>query len=607
MNRTPAHRIVSCALGLASAFVGFTLFVIFTFLAIPSSGLSAVQAQFGNTEEGFFDDQNPDLVQDSYTRGDAQLRIKEIDEYIEEVNEGDSSLGVFTNNSFNNQLSYAYCIMVGCFQDSNDNISQTSGIIPGLGKAIGYLYETPPASSQQYIAYVLDSAGINIAQPAYAQSGGLGFSSLLPILNTWVRMRNLAYLFFVVMFVVIGFMIMFRQKLGGQTVVTIQQAIPQIIISLLAVTFSFAIAGLLIDMMYVIMYLMMALFDQTNSGRYIHGSLFTIGGNLLTQGVYTVNDSIKMLVESAFGNTFIANIFGGFAGFGGAVVFAIAITIRLFTLFFMLLNTYIGIILSIVTAPIALMLGAIPGKNNFSTWVKGLIGNLAAFPTVLFILLLFESLTNNVLRDGSGGFVPPYLGGNGSGAALSNLIGIGMILIIPTIVEEVKKVLGAGDGVFGQFGKALKESVGAGWKRGGGAIVKGAATGLAMGVGAGANAAWAAARGNNRQVIKNRAIIGAAAPVALRMAPTLIGKSINLGKEQAAQLVTQTTIDAWNERRENLQRKKNSYTAEDISNAAATNESTILPFDKLPNDVANSNLPSGQKYVSQNKRKVISR
>jgi hypothetical protein len=64
----------------------------------------------------------------------------------------------------------------------------------------------------------------------------------------WGRVRNIAYVMFVIIMIVIGFMIMFRSKIGGQTMVTIGNAIPNVIIALVLVTFSFAIAGLIIDL-----------------------------------------------------------------------------------------------------------------------------------------------------------------------------------------------------------------------------------------------------------------------------------------------------------------------------------------------------------------------
>lgn len=396
---------------------------------------------------------------------------------VEEITEGNTSRQSVSFGTLED-IQASILVSVGGsteIDQAKGRIDATSGLIPNLTRAISYLYQEPPATTEQYLAYVMHSAGINIAQPAYAQVGGLGFSSLLPVLDTWIKLRNLAYLFFVIVFAVIGFMIMFRQKIGSQTVVTVQQAIPQIIISLLAVTFSFAIAGLLIDLMYLSMFLLIAIFNPTDgiNSPYVSGSLFVVGVEVIRGGFSTVTQMISEFVQQllAIDEGVIGTLIGGAAGLTGAVIFAIAIAIALFRLFFDLLQTYIAILISIVTAPIALMLGAIPGRSNFSTWIWGLIGNLAAFPTVLFVLLLYQSLTNSALSQDGTGFMPPYLIGNGNGDAIQGLIGIGIIMILPTLVKEAKKAFGAKEGVFSQFGAALNDAVKSGWK--GGELVPG--------------------------------------------------------------------------------------------------------------------------------------
>jgi len=49
-----------------------------------------------------------------------------------------------------------------------------------------------------------------------------------------------------------AFMIMFRVRISPQTVITVQSALPKIIFTLILITFSYAIAGFLIDLMYVV-------------------------------------------------------------------------------------------------------------------------------------------------------------------------------------------------------------------------------------------------------------------------------------------------------------------------------------------------------------------
>ena len=85
---------------------------------------------------------------------------------------------------------------------------------------------------------------VGITQPVYAQ--GIGFSALTPTLQVWKAFRNLSYFLFIIIFIVVGFMIMFRAQINPQTVVTVQAALPKIVVTLIMITFSYAIAVLLL-------------------------------------------------------------------------------------------------------------------------------------------------------------------------------------------------------------------------------------------------------------------------------------------------------------------------------------------------------------------------
>lgn len=320
-----------------------------------------------------------------------------------------------------------------------------NGAIDGVNSWIAALYN-PPASSQTYLADVLDS--MHVVPKAQAQ--GLGFASLDPILDTWKVFRNIAYLFFVIIFLVIGFMIMFRHKIKGQTVVTAQQAIPSVIIALVMVTFSYAIAGLLIDLMYVLMYLLIALFGKDTS--LVDMNIFEMGYKFVVEGSfatgYSVNDAIQSIVD--FG--LISDVIAGASGLTISLIMAIAILIGIFKLFFELLKTYISIILSITFAPIILMFGALPGQNTFNKWLSSLAGNLLVFPAVLLVLVMHQMI---VVPKGSvttGGFMPPYIFGRGVGNVINTVVGVGLILVLPELVQKLKKMLGADAGVFAEFG-----------------------------------------------------------------------------------------------------------------------------------------------------------
>src|SRR3990170_138343 len=122
---------------------------------------------------------------------------------------------------------------------------------------------------------------MNIDQPAYAQ--GAGYTALSPLIPLWTAFRNISYLAFVVIFILIGFMIMFRAKLDPQTVVNVQNSLPKLVITLLLITFSFAIAGFMVDLIYLGIYLMLSvLASQGLISNAVAARNTLIGENLFT-------------------------------------------------------------------------------------------------------------------------------------------------------------------------------------------------------------------------------------------------------------------------------------------------------------------------------------
>jgi hypothetical protein len=365
------------------------------------------------------------------------------------------------------------CALTPC--DINSLTADTS-LTGNMSRMVGYMFTSQPASSYIAVADFMNNAGIPVAEPAYAQVavGGLGFASLSPILNAWKTFRNIAFLFFVIIILVIGFMIMFRQKVG-QAAVTAQQAIPRVIIALVTVSFSYAIAGLLIDAMYILMTLMIYIFglDEQES-LLLGGNAISLGITLVTSGATESFEAIQALVNG------IAPINLGvefLAGWTVGLIVAISIVFAMFRLFFELLKTYVTIIISITIAPLVLMLGAIPGRDVFGKWISGLIGNLAAFPIVLLILILYDQLTGGISQGLlsedvlQGGFSPPYLFGTiEPGGVAQFFIGMGLLLIMTDLVKQGKKALGADD-TFANLATAFGDSLKKGWE--GGELVPG--------------------------------------------------------------------------------------------------------------------------------------
>ena len=424
----------------------------------------------------------------------AQAALQEYDEAIIAPGQNQEK---YTHNSLESMMLGATAFIVGHNEVNNSfetvsEVKRERGLVGDMGYAIALMYENKPADTQTFVADALNSAGI--VTPAQAQ--GLGFASLSPLLNTWKVFRNIAYLFFVVVFLIIGFLIMLRQKINGQTVVTAQQAIPRVIIALLLVTFSYAIAGLLIDLMYLTMYFLLAIFghaDITGQQKFLDRNFFALGLGMISGGweaSHNIVEAISNTMNESF-SSWTGKALTDVVGIAGGpilgVVIAFAIAFKIFKLFFELLRTYISIILSIAFAPIFLMIGAIPGKNTFSEWLKTLIGNLSAFPIVLIILLVFDMLTGGITQTPvtteGGGFMPPYLLGEGLGASgvASFIVGLGMILIIDELVKKGKEAMGAKPGIFDQFAGNVGDALKTGWQ--GGNLVPGVGFTKAPGIG----------------------------------------------------------------------------------------------------------------------------
>jgi hypothetical protein len=151
--------------------------------------------------------------------------------------------------------------LLECWQareDLNKFQSCMGNLIPGysyvppqdsaLASTLDHYVFSSPLSGVGYVREKL--VNLHIVPEAKAQ--GFGFQTLSPIRTVWRNVRDIAYALLILAFVIMAFMIMFRMKTSPQTVITVQSAIPKLIMILLLITFSYAIAGFLIDLAYLV-------------------------------------------------------------------------------------------------------------------------------------------------------------------------------------------------------------------------------------------------------------------------------------------------------------------------------------------------------------------
>lgn len=406
-------------------------------------------------------------------------------------------------------------------------VESQGGAIGIVGNLISMTFDIPVSST----TYVKDvAANFGISKTGYAAltiedgggggqtkdnaSLGYGYNGLKPVLTVWKIFRNLIYLILVLVFIIIGLGIMFRVNVDARSVMTIQNQLPKIIIGIILVTLSYAIAGFIVDMMYVFMYLIYYIFTQQAlsldvgglNPSYLQGTspIGAIGGLGGASGIaFGAASPLGHILASLFDNTFgrmIATVVGGLIGggagvFGGPagiliggaigmatgaiagskllgviggliayIIFTIAIIWAMLRLWFLLLRCYIFFLIDVVIAPFWIGIGLIPkvGTAGFGSWLRDIIANLAVFPATLFILLLGKILVSQFTANAnSHSFVPPLIGNPGDPGSFGSIIGLGVILLLPGVVTMVRDTLKAPGFKYTQvIGQSLKQGQG---------------------------------------------------------------------------------------------------------------------------------------------------
>ena len=238
----------------------------------------------------------------------------------------------------------------------------------------------------------------------------------------WKTFRNMAYGLVSVFLVVIGIFIMLRKKTDPKTVLTLQAALPKVIISLVLITFSFAIGATMTNFIF---------------------PLRKISDNVLTSVKddirgETIEDGIKGKVLATFA---IPVVIGGLLAQGpGALIGAsglisvgalsliftlvagLALLIGSILVYIKTLIIYVRMLGSVVFSPLIFAWGAIPGNDAATiNWFKGMVAKLLSVVGMYFLLKLSEFIPRYALYSGlfgpnitsfSGGMIADFFKGS---------------------------------------------------------------------------------------------------------------------------------------------------------------------------------------------------
>ena len=355
------------------------------------------------------------------------------------------------------------------------------------------------------IKYVYDSLSkFGLVNEVNAQNSGFGYAHLGIMQPFWTLSRNFAYTVMVLFVIIFAFMIMFRVKISPQIVISVQSALPKIISVLILATFSYAIAGFVVDLMYVVMGIIAGFLSPLSMSlgfRYIYafisgtGIAITGGGAAVTSPLlifaymltYTILFFVLILVTAIAS---ISTTLSVFAVLLSVLMLLLVVWLLILCLWYtikipwILIKALISIYMSVAIAPIQIAFGAIAPQAGFGQWLKSLIANVMVFPfvgTMLFFAYIFlgygymtvaetiieRSITSEIVRAfgfNNEGFIlgnlwsPPFLG---SGAEITPLLfalmSFGMIVAIPK-ATEILKMLVMGEKF--SYGSAIGEAIG---------------------------------------------------------------------------------------------------------------------------------------------------
>jgi len=417
-----------------------------------------------------------------FTNNAYAAGINDLPSYEQAIQKGDSGLlnkEFYDLHTTVNPMWGMGELIVGCTScPPTSSLHYSKSALAGIGNYMAAMYTNPPANTYAFVRDMGQSLGF---VPRQVNAQGVGFSGLAPLLGLWKAFRNIAYTLLALVMIVIGFMVMFRRKIDPKTVVTIQNALPRIVITLLLITFSYAIVGLLIDLMYLVILLALAVIGSSGIqgvntaqlqtsyvsgglGQLISGvfsplSVFGLGGaagavgiaplpiaGVLSMFLPGIGVGIAALIAAiSYGVGAAGSLLSG-QSLGLAVlspllffVFAIGLLFAVIRIFLMLLGAYMQIILALILGPIQILLDAVPGANGFGAWMTNLLSNLMVFPITIILLAIAGVISQN-LSAASSLWIPPLLPG-GTADIIRAIIGIGIVLQIPNIVNGLKKSL----------------------------------------------------------------------------------------------------------------------------------------------------------------------
>ncbi|MBL7036897.1 hypothetical protein ISR94_03640 [Candidatus Microgenomates bacterium] len=351
-------------------------------------------------------------------------------------------------------------------------IDQTLELGQGSGTTkFGQVFSTNPISGVNYVSTAIKK--FKFVPEAQAQGFGYNASDLAKEL--WAISRNFAYALTVLVVIVFAFMIMFRVKISPQVVISVQSALPKIIGGVVLVTFSYAIAGFAIDLMYVVLGLLSSLLIQGGLSDHDFTTLFN---SFVNKNVFwTLMQYWIMFIGSSLAALKVWFFLGGSLVIMFWVVMLFILLFMSLKIIFMMLKTFIRIFFLIILGPLQILLGVFTPNMGFGAWLKSLMSNLAVYPIVaMMFFFAFFFLRQSfpdwdwvssvfpfdvTFKTGGESWKPPFTFGTSNNPISGgvDILFVGISFMIVTLIPKTVEIIqGLMSGKPFAYGTALGEA-----------------------------------------------------------------------------------------------------------------------------------------------------
>lgn len=236
------------------------------------------------------------------------------------------------------------------------------------------------------------------------------FSSEAGVTLGWIALRDLSNMFFILVFLVIGFATILRISSYGY-----QQLLRKTIIIAILINFSKTIVGFIIDVVQVIMLTFIAAVDEIMSG----GLVVAIGlHNLFSLDLKAISDQPTM--------DFVVALV-----MGAALVAILLVVVGVMVM--MLLMRIVALWVAIILSPLAFFASIFPATQSFyNQWLKQLGTNLVTGPMLAFFLWLTFAIVGN--GEAYRSFMENKVGGGpteflGTSNMVNYIVSIAMLLM----------------------------------------------------------------------------------------------------------------------------------------------------------------------------------